>query len=52
MNLYEKIVILSPELDDKSVEETVEKVKEKITKQGGEILKFENWGTRKLERSN
>jgi len=48
MNLYEKIVILNPEIEDKAVEETVEKVKDKITKQGGEILKFENWGTRKL----
>lgn len=48
MNLYEKIMILNPGLDTKAVEETVEKVKEKITKQGGEILKSENWGTRKL----
>ena len=48
MNLYEKIMILNPGLDAKAVEETVEKVKEKITKQGGEILKSENWGTRKL----
>lgn len=48
MNLYEKIMILDPGLDAKAVEDTVEKVKEKITKQGGEILKSENWGTRKL----
>lgn len=48
MNLYEKIMILNPGLDTKAVDETVEKVKEKITKQGGEILKSENWGTRKL----
>jgi len=48
MNLYEKIMILNPGLDTKAVEETVEKVKDKITKQGGEILKSENWGTRKL----
>jgi small subunit ribosomal protein S6 len=48
MNLYEKVMILNPGLDSKAVEETVEKIKDKITKQGGEILKSENWGARKL----
>jgi small subunit ribosomal protein S6 len=48
MNLYEKVMILDSRLDDSAVEETVEKVKDRIIKQGGEILKTENWGTRKL----
>ena len=48
MNLYEKIMILDPKLDENAISEIVEKVKEKIIKQGGEILKVENWGSRKL----
>ncbi|NOZ69808.1 MAG: 30S ribosomal protein S6 [Deferribacteres bacterium] len=48
MNYYEKIVILDPNLDDGSVEEIVEKIRDVIIKQGGEILKTENWGRRKL----
>lgn len=48
MNLYEKIMILDPDLDEKTMEETVEKVKGLITRHGGEILKLEHWGKRKL----
>ncbi len=48
MNLYEKIVILDPSLDDAAVEDTVTKIKDLIIKQGGEILKTEKWGRRKL----
>lgn len=48
MNYYEDVVILDPNLDDTAIEETVQKIKDVITKQGGEILKTENWGRRKL----
>lgn len=48
MNLYEKLLILDSDLDDKVREEQVEKVKGLILKQGGEILKTENLGRRKL----
>lgn len=48
MNYYEKFLILDPSLDDGALEETVEKIKEVIIRQGGEILKNENWGRRKL----
>ncbi len=48
MNLYEKIVILDPNLDDTSAEETVGKIKDIIINKGGEILKTENWGRRRL----
>lgn len=48
MNYYEKIVILDPNLDDGAVEETVEKIKNVIINQGGEIFKIDNWGRRKL----
>ncbi len=48
MNYYEKIVILDPNLDDGSAEEIVEKIRGVVIKHGGEILKTENWGRRKL----
>ena len=48
MNYYEKFLIIDPNLDNSVLEETVEKIKEVIIRQGGEILKSENWGSRKL----
>jgi small subunit ribosomal protein S6 len=48
MNYYEKVIIFDPNLEDSAVEETVGKVKDVIVRQGGEILKTENWGRRKL----
>jgi small subunit ribosomal protein S6 len=48
MTLYEEIMILDPNLDENAINEIVENVKDKIIKQGGEILKSENWGSRKL----
>jgi small subunit ribosomal protein S6 len=48
MNYYEKVMIIDPNVDDSTVEDTVGKVKDVITRQGGEILKTENWGRRKL----
>jgi small subunit ribosomal protein S6 len=48
MNFYENILILNPNLDDKAIEDAVSKVKNVVTKNGGEILKSENWGRKKL----
>jgi small subunit ribosomal protein S6 len=48
MNLYEKIIIIDANLDDAAADESVAKIKDVITNQGGEILKTENWGRRKL----
>jgi len=48
MNYYENIFILSPDLDDNTVEGVVERVKNVVVKSGGEILKTENWGRKKL----
>ena len=48
MNYYEKVIIFDQNLDDSAVEETVGKVKDLIVRQGGEILKSENWGRRRL----
>lgn len=48
MNFYENIIILDPNLDDKAIEEAVERVKNAVIKKGGEIIKTENWGRKKL----
>ncbi len=48
MNYYEKVMILDSNLDDSAAEETVAKIRDVITKQGGEIFNTENWGRRKL----
>ncbi|MEK6529222.1 MAG: 30S ribosomal protein S6 [Nitrospirota bacterium] len=48
MNFYENIVILDPNLDEKATEEAVERVKNIIIKKGGDVLRSENWGSRKL----
>ena len=48
MNYYEEIVILDAGLDDAAAEESVQRIRDVIVKQGGEILKTENWGRRKL----
>lgn len=48
MNYYEMVLIMNPDLDDDAAEEIVGKIKDVITKQGGEIIKVDNWGRRKL----
>ncbi len=48
MNYYEKVMILDANVDDNTVNETVERVKKVIVSKGGEIFKTDNWGRRKL----
>ena len=48
MNYYEKVMIIDQNIDDSTVEDTVGKIRDLIAKQGGEVLKTENWGRRKL----
>ena len=48
MNLYEKVLIIDPNLDDSTAEDTLNKVIDLITKKGGEILRIDRWGRRKL----
>ncbi|GBE06744.1 MAG TPA: 30S ribosomal protein S6 [Nitrospirae bacterium] len=48
MNFYENLVIFESSLDDKAIEGSVERIKGLIVKKGGEILKTENWGQKKL----
>jgi small subunit ribosomal protein S6 len=48
MNIYENIVILDSALSDEESEGAVTKIKELITGSGGEVLKVDMWGRRKL----
>jgi small subunit ribosomal protein S6 len=48
MNVYENIVILNAALNDEEVEAAIIKIKDIITNHGGEILKVNIWGKRKL----
>ncbi len=41
-------MILDPNLDEKTVESAVERVRDLVIKKGGEVLKSENWGLKKL----
>lgn len=48
MNIYENIVILNASLSDEEAETALSKIKELIVNQGGEVLKVDIWGRRKL----
>lgn len=48
MNFYENIVIINGSLGDEEIKAATEKVKNLITGFGGEILKAEEWGKKKL----
>lgn len=48
MALYEHIFLARQDLSQPQVEELVEKFKEVITNQGGQVKKVEHWGLRSL----
>jgi len=48
LNQYETVFILNPVLSDIQTKETVDKFKDFILEDGGEIINEENWGIRKL----
>jgi small subunit ribosomal protein S6 len=48
MNIYENIVILNAALADEEAEAAVTKIKELVADQGGEVLKVDIWGRKKL----
>lgn len=48
MNIYENIVILNATPTDEELELSTTKIKDLITNSGGEILKVDVWGRRKL----
>lgn len=48
MNNYETVFILTPVLSEAQMKEAVQKYKEMILANGGEMVNEENWGMRKL----
>jgi small subunit ribosomal protein S6 len=48
MPLYETIFIIHPELSEEDVEEHIKRVENLITRFGGEIVKTERWGKKRL----
>ena len=48
MHVYENIVILNAALSDEEIETATGKIRDLITNAGGEILKLDPWGRRKL----
>jgi small subunit ribosomal protein S6 len=48
MNIYENIVILNAALGDEEIESAITKIRDLIANSGGEVLKADMWGRRKL----
>lgn len=48
MRQYEYVLVLHPDLDENAFKELIEKVTGWITAAGGQVLKVEPWGKRKL----
>jgi small subunit ribosomal protein S6 len=48
MRRYESIVVLEPDLHDDDIKAFTEKYSQLIMTQGGEVIKVEDWGTKKL----
>lgn len=48
MNTYENLIVLDASLPDENIQSAIEKITELITTGGGEVLKAEQWGRRKL----
>lgn len=48
MNIYENIVILNAALSDEEINAAIAKVKDIIVNSGGEVLKVDSWGRKKL----
>ena len=48
MNIYENMVILNAAISDEEADAMINKIRELITNQGGEVLNVDVWGRRKL----
>jgi len=48
MNIYENMVIMNAGISDEEADAAMNKIKELIAGQGGEVLKVDVWGRRKL----
>jgi small subunit ribosomal protein S6 len=45
---YEMVVILSPEVGDDVINDSLERLKQNITGRGGEVVDVNHWGRRRL----
>jgi small subunit ribosomal protein S6 len=45
---YQSVLILKPDLDEGNVDQAVEKITSLLQKFGGEVLKLEKWGKKRL----
>ncbi len=48
MDAYELVVIISPEITEEEMPDTVSKVSGLINKTGGNVIEISQWGRRKL----
>ena len=48
MRSYQSVLILKPDIDEARVAEALEKIGEFIKSNGGESLRIENWGKKRL----
>lgn len=48
MNIYENVLILNSNLSDEDIDNSINKIKDFIINQGGEIIRVDSWGRRKL----
>lgn len=48
MNIYENVVIMNAALSDEDIAAALTRIKTLITGAGGEVLKVDSWGRRKL----
>ncbi|HHU63261.1 MAG TPA: 30S ribosomal protein S6 [Clostridiales bacterium] len=48
MNKYETIFVINPELDEEATKAVVEKFKNLIVQEGGQVDNIDEWGKRKL----
>lgn len=48
MQLYESIFVIRPSLSDEATSQIIEKMKGVLEKSGASLLKFENWGKKRL----
>lgn len=48
MRQYELILIVQPDLDEEPTKGVIDRVKNMITDNGGEVLKEDLWGSKKL----
>src|SRR5512140_2697698 len=48
MPIYESIFIINPNINDEETAAVIKKMQDVVVKQGGEMLKSEDWGKKKL----